>query len=269
MNTKIIVFKDQTRNNYSLWGHRNTGWGGRKRLFHLLAAPQSHQRRIPVRVVVWAVWGYWQAAGSLRIRGYLQAHLKTESWGRWTDSQHKPPRTSRHSKNSCGTTLCSISARCPLCPLMASVNKNTPRRVVPACGLAGKPWQKIKMGQKWFSLHCELSGSGDFGNSSRPQTGLGPNSIPKKRVCHLLIHTHPRFSSVWSESWWSSKTFLKSQSLLRPPVLSLQLPPRHLPMKVQGPEVLQVRLSSFRWQPGPFYMPFRPTLLSEHLGNTS
>lgn len=105
-----------SRNNYSLWGHRNTGWGCRRRLFHLLAVLQSHQRRIPVRVVVWVVWGYWQAAGSLRIRGYLQAHLKTESWGRWTDSQHKPPQISSHSKNSCGTTLCSVSARCPLCP---------------------------------------------------------------------------------------------------------------------------------------------------------
>ena len=107
---------------------------------------------------------------------------------------------------------------------MTSVNKNIPRRVVPACGLAGKPQQRIKMEQKWCSLHCELSGSGDLGNSSRPQTGLGPTSIPKKRVCHLLIHTRLRFSSVWWESWWSSETFPKTPSpettCARPPVVT-------------------------------------------------
>lgn len=151
---------------------------------------------------------------------------------------------------------------------MTSVNKNIPRRVVPACSLAGKPRQRIKMEQKWFSLPCELSSSGDLGNSSRPPTGLGPTSIPKKRVCHLLIHIRLRFSSVSSESWWSRDLpqvpVSPETTCARPPVVTLTPPD-----EVQGPEVLQVPLSSFRWQPGPFYMPFRPTLLSEHLGNTS
>lgn len=141
--------------------------------------------------------------------------------------------------------------------------------MVPACGLAGKPWQRIKMGQKWFCLHCELSGSGDFGNSSRPQTGLDPTSIPKKRS---LSSPHPYPSQVLL---CLIRKLMKQQDLPQVPVspetTCAQPPAATLtpPDESTGAWGATSATILIRWQPGPSYMPFRPTLLSEHLGSTS